>query len=133
MFITQGQIAVNSWCHYTDTTHSNIMYLCMGHSATRHLEGGKQTNKSTENDIERRSCQSKKWCLSHKLFYILFSITQSFLLGFSWSSDITGSNKKEHIQERFYQCIWNKYIIFAKIYYNSTTSSMWVVYTYMCV
>ena len=39
--------------------------------------------------------QSKKWRLSHKFFYLLFAVTQSFLLDFSCSSDnITGSNTK---------------------------------------
>ena len=40
--------------------------------------------------------QSKKWCPSHKFFYVLFAVTKSFLLGFSWSSDnITASTSKK--------------------------------------
>ena len=43
----------------------------------------------------KEGVQSKKWRLSHKLFYLIFAVTHSFLLGFSWSSDnITGSNTK---------------------------------------
>ena len=52
-----------------------------------------QRHKKTCKDIE--SVQSKKWYPSHKFFYALCPGTQSFLLGFSWSSDsITASNKK---------------------------------------
>ena len=39
--------------------------------------------------------------------------------------------KKEHIQERAYQCIWNNHIMFWQKYYNFTTLSMWVVYKYV--
>ena len=43
----------------------------------------------------KEGMQSKGWCPWHKFFYVLFSVTQSFLLGFSWSSNnITASNKK---------------------------------------
>ena len=61
----------------------------------------------------------------------VFSVTQSlFFLGFLWSSDnITACNKKNPSRKRAYQCIWNNYAIFAQIYNNSTTLSMWVVYT----
>ena len=49
--------------------------------------------KSTRH--RKEGVQSKKWYLSHKFFYLLFSVTQSFLLGFSWRSDnITACNKK---------------------------------------
>ena len=61
----------------------------------RHLgRERKQTKKAAKNDIERRAC-SQKIDIPHKFFYGLFSLTQSFLLSFSWSSDnITASNKK---------------------------------------
>ena len=36
--------------------------------------------------------------------------------------------QKKHIQERAYQCLWNKYITFAQKYHNSTKLSMWIVY-----
>ena len=53
------------------------------------------TKKATENVIERRACSQKKWCLSHKFFFALFSVTQSlFLLGLSWNPDIVASTKK---------------------------------------
>ena len=43
----------------------------------------------------KEDVQSKKWCPWHKFFYVLFCVTQTFLVGFSWSSDnITASNKK---------------------------------------
>ena len=38
--------------------------------------------------------QSEKWCPSHKFFYVLFSLIQSFLLGFSWSPDFIVSKNK---------------------------------------
>ena len=43
----------------------------------------------------KENVQSKNWYPSHKFFCPLCPVTQSFLLGFSWSSDsITASNKK---------------------------------------
>ena len=40
------------------------------------------------------------WYPSHKLLYVLLPVTQSSLLGFSWSSDsITASNKKSTSKE----------------------------------
>ena len=44
--------------------------------------------------------QSKKLCRSSKCFYVPFSVTQSFLLGFPCSSNtITVRNKKINIQD----------------------------------
>ena len=61
----------------------------------RHLGRGREmTKKATVNDIERRVC-SQKSDVPHKILLRIFSVTQSFLLGFSWSSDnITVSKKK---------------------------------------
>ena len=61
------------------------------------LEKGNGVDKeSNEKCNGKEDVQSKKWFLSHKFFYVTFSVTQSlFLLGFSWNSDnITASNKK---------------------------------------
>ena len=77
-----------------NTTHSN-MYIFIGAiPQARHLESRREsTKKATKR--HRGRVQSRKWYPSHKFFYILFSVTQSFLLGFSWSSDsITAINKK---------------------------------------
>ena len=80
----------------------------------------------------KESVQSKKWYPSHKFFYVLFSVAQSFLLGFSWSSDsVTASNKKSASKKKYISV--NNYIIFAKKYKNSTTLSMWAVYKYISV
>lgn len=44
--------------------------------------------------------QSKKLCRSSKCFYVPFSVTQSFLLGFPCSSNtITVRNEKKNIQD----------------------------------
>ena len=105
------------------------MYLYSGHSANASLEKGEGVNKESNKEWHRKEgVQSKKWCFSHKFFYVLFLVTQSlFLLGFSWSPDnIIASKKRAH---RGYHCIWNNYIMFARKYYNSTNLSMWVFYT----
>ena len=80
-----------------NTTYSNIMYLYKGHSASTSLRKRKGVDKESNKKCHRKErLQSRKWCPSHKVFYLLFSVTQSlFLLGFSWNSDnITASNKK---------------------------------------
>ena len=72
------------------------MYLYMGHSTSTSLGKGERVNGESNKKWHRKEdVQSKKWCPWHKFFYVLFSVTQSFLLGFSWSFDnITVSNKK---------------------------------------
>ena len=58
------------------------------------------------------------WCPSRKFFYELYSVTQSFLLVFMWSSDkITVSNKKK-TYPRAYQSISDNYIMFPQKYYS---------------
>ena len=80
-----------------NTTHSNIMYLYGGHSASMSL--GKEEGIHEESNKKwhrKEGVQSKKWCLSHKFFYVLFPVTQYlYFFGFSWSpNNITASNKK---------------------------------------
>ena len=60
------------------------------------IDGMQEVGKKSEKKWHRvKGVQPKKWCSSHKFFYVLFSVTQSFLFGFSWSSDnIARSNKK---------------------------------------
>ena len=41
---------------------------------------------------KKEDVQPKKRCPSHKFVYVLFSVTQSFLLGFS-----TGKTRKKHL------------------------------------
>ena len=56
---------------------------------------GEGSRGTKQQKWRKEGVKSKRWCLSHKFFYVFFSVTQSlFLLGFSWSSDITASNKK---------------------------------------
>ena len=51
--------------------------------------------KSNKKWHKKEGVQPKNWCPSYKFFYVLFSVTHSFLLGFSWSTDnIITSNKK---------------------------------------
>ena len=76
-----------------------IAILCIfivGHSASMSLGKGEgEAEESNKNWHRKEGVQSKKWCPSRKFFYALFSGTQSFLLGLSWSSDnITVTNKK---------------------------------------
>ena len=88
--------------------------------------------KSDKTWYNKESEQPKKWFSSRKFFYEFFSVTQYFLLRFSWSSNIiTARNKKTH--PRADQNIWDNYIIFAQKYFSSTSLQIWVVYTYMCV
>ena len=76
-----------------------ITILCIFIGAIQQVSqlgrGRENTKKATENDIERRACSQKKLYPSHKFFFVLFSVTQSlFLLGLSWSPDVTASIKK---------------------------------------
>ena len=64
--------------------------------------------RGADNEINKKwyrkeDVLSKKWCASQKFFCAIFSVTQSlFLFGFSWGSDnITASNRKEHILEKY--------------------------------
>ena len=78
--------------------------------------------------------QPKKWCSSHKCFYVLFSITPSFLLGLSWHETlIILQPAARETHARAYQCIWDNYIKFSQKYYSFTTLLIWVVYRYICV
>ena len=61
----------------------------------RHLGKEAWEDKESKRKWHRMdSVQSKEWCPSHKFFYVLFSIIQSFLLGFPWNSHIAESKKK---------------------------------------
>ena len=79
-----------------NTTDGNIMYIYSGHSASTLLQKGEGIDEESSRKWHRKEgVQSKKWRPSHKFCYALFSATQSFLLGFSGSSDnIIASNKK---------------------------------------
>ena len=72
------------------------MYLYRGHSASRFFGKGQGEDKESNRKWHREEgVHLKKWCPSHKFSYVLFSVTQTFLLGFSWSSaNITLSKKK---------------------------------------
>ena len=58
---------------------------------------------STQNGIRRwhkkEGVLPKKWCPLHKFFHVFFLVIQSFLLGFSWSSDNITDNNKENISK----------------------------------
>ena len=97
--------------------------------ATKRTKG--KLEESNKNWHRKQGVQSKKSSPSHKLFYVLFSVTQSlFLLSFSRSPDnITASNKKSTSKKQHTSVCE---IIFAQKY-NSTTLSIWVVYIQMYV
>ena len=87
-----------SFTHGIITRNTNqciMMYLLYrGYSASTSLKKGEGEDKQSDRKWEE-GVQSKKWCHSNKFFYVLFSVTQSFLFCFSWSSDnITVSKKK---------------------------------------
>ena len=82
-----------------NSTHSNTAILSIFTGViqqVRHLGRGREKTKSNKKWHGKECAQLKKWCPSHKLFYVLFSVTHYlFLLGFLWSPDnITTSNKK---------------------------------------
>ena len=96
-------------------------------------EGENVDEKSDKEWHKKEGVQPKKWFHSHKFFYVLSFITQSFPHGFSWTSNnITASTKKNISKSLPVYPRW-LYISFAKNYYNSSTLSIWVAYTYMCV
>ena len=69
--------------------------------------GERVDKEAINNDIESRAC-SQKSDVPHTNSSMHFSVTQSFLLGFSRNSDnIRENNKKKRksIQQRAYQCI----------------------------
>ena len=87
-----------SFTHGIITRNTNqciMMYLLYrGYSASTSLKKGEGEDKQSDRKWQE-GVQSKKWCHSNKFFYVLFSVTQSFLFCFSWSSDnITVSKKK---------------------------------------
>ena len=76
----------------------------------------------------KEGVESKKWFLSHKFFYVPFSVTQSlFLLAFSWVPDNFRASNKKSTSKKKPTSVFE--IIFAQRYYNSATFSIWVVYT----
>ena len=73
--------------------------------------------KAMKNDIRRACSQKNDVPHTNSSMYLCF-VTQSFLLGFSWSSDITASNKKN--TSKTLSVYWDIYIILVQNYYNST-------------
>ena len=65
-----------------------------------HFEGGRGAggHGGFKNDMGKRSPAKK--CVSPKFIYVIFSVTQSFLLGLSSSSDsiIKKKKKEKHIK-----------------------------------
>ena len=91
-----------------------------------------QTKKATKNDIRRRACSQKKWCPSHKFFHVPFAVTNLFFLDSHENLIILlRATRKTH--PRTFQSIWDNYVILAQNYYNFTSLSTWVGYTYMCL
>ena len=78
-----------------NTNHRNTMYLYRGHSAITSLRKGERVDKRATKMTQEGGRAVKNVMSLTKFFYVLFFVTQSFLLSFSWSPDnITASNKK---------------------------------------
>ena len=85
-----------------NTTHSKISIFIGVIPQGRHLGRRREYTKKATKKHRKGSVQSKKWYPSHKFLHVLFPIIQSFLLGFSWSSDsITASNQKCTAKKEF--------------------------------
>ena len=98
------------------------MYLYWGHLAKSFSHLGRGVDEgSNKKRHKREGVHSKKWCLSPKFFYILYSVTQffSFLVSHKAPIILQWATKRAHPRK----CL----------YYNSTTLSMWVVYTHVCL
>ena len=65
-------------------------------------KGGRVDKESNKKRDRKWGVQSKKWCPSHKFFYVLFSVTQSlFLLDFSSSpGNITAASNKKSTSKK---------------------------------
>ena len=73
-----------------------VMYLYKDHPTSTSVAWTDELDKKSDKKSHRNEgVQLRKWCLSHKLFCVLFSVTQSFLFGFSWSSDNTRARNKK--------------------------------------
>ena len=83
---TDGAITQN-------TNLCNIMHLYSADSASTSLGKGEGVDKGSY-----KKCSQE--CFSHKFFYVLFSVTQSFLLRFSWSCDNNTASNKKSISEK---------------------------------
>ena len=63
-----------------NTTHSNIMYLSRSYSPSTSLGKGEGVNEEINKKWHRKEgVQSRKWCPSHKFFYVLFFCNSSFI------------------------------------------------------
>ena len=58
-----------------------------------HEESNKKWHK-------KEGMQSRKWCPSHKFLYVLYSLAQSFLLGFWRNSNNTTANSKKNTSKK---------------------------------
>ena len=59
-------------------------------------KGSYYAKNVTKNEIGKKMCSQKMWCSSRKFFYVLFFVTHSFFLGFTWSSDNMTVIKKKN-------------------------------------
>ena len=77
--------------------------------------------------------QPKKWCPSHKFFYVLFLVTQFFLLGFSCSSDNTTANNKKNTSKSISVYLRQLYNICTKISLFHYFTNMGCLYIHVCL
>ena len=103
------------------------MYLYGGHLASASLGKGDGVHEESKKKWHRKEgILSKKWCPSHKFFYILFFYNSIFpswfliMLWYHYNEQQNNTSKKRPISVSK---------IFAQKYFNSTTLSMCVVDT----
>ena len=70
-----------------------VMFLYRGHSTSMSLRKGEGIDKKSDKKLHRREDVQPKKVMSLTHFYVLFSVTQSFLLGLKLNN-ITATNKK---------------------------------------
>ena len=107
------------------------MNLYRDNSASTSLGKGEGVDKEKHKKWHRKEgVRWKMWCPSYKFLYVLFPVTQSlFLLGFSSSPGNITASIKTSTSKKVPISIPEITQIFAQKYYNSTTLSIWVVYT----
>ena len=108
-----------------------ILYIFIG-AIPKVSQLGRGRSRRRKHTHRMKGVQSKKWYSLHKLLHVLFSVIQSFPLGFSWSSGNITANNKKSTSKKESTCvseITKKYL--HKNIIESTTLLMWGVYKYI--
>ena len=89
---TDGTITQN-------TNLCNIFHLYSSNSASTSLGKREGVDKGSNKKWPKKEGMQSRMFLKH-FFYVLFSMTQSFLLRFSWSCDNTTASNKKSISKK---------------------------------